>query len=50
MFQGAREAGADVCLAKPVEVEQLIELIRGEYEGSSKRKTRGRKIGKKLNR
>ncbi|MBN2287726.1 MAG: response regulator [Candidatus Glassbacteria bacterium] len=47
MFQGAREAGADECLAKPVEIESLIELIRGEYQGAGKRKARGRKIGRK---
>ena len=47
MFQSAREAGADECLAKPVEIERLIELIRGEYQAASKRKTRGRKIGRR---
>ena len=38
MFQRAREAGADECVAKPVEVERLINLIHGEYRSSSKRK------------
>ena len=47
MFQRAREAGADECVAKPVEIERLIELIRGEYKGAGKRKTRGRKIGRR---
>ena len=47
MFQGAREAGADECLAKPVQVEKLIELIRGEYRGASGRKRRGRKSSRK---
>ena len=46
-FQAAREAGADECLAKPVGVERLIELIRKEYQAASKRKTRGRKIGRR---
>ena len=47
MFQRAREAGADECVAKPIEVERLIELIRGEYKGTGKRKTRGRKSGRR---
>ena len=38
MFQRAREAGADECLAKPVDVARLINLIHGEYRSSSKRK------------
>jgi len=47
MFKGAREAGANECLAKPVEVERLIEMIRGEYQSTGRRKTRGRKIGRR---
>jgi two-component system OmpR family response regulator len=49
MFQSAREAGADECLAKPIEIERLIELIRGEYQAAGRRKTRGRKIGRRQN-
>jgi len=38
MFQKALNAGADVCLAKPVDVERLINLIHGEYRSSGKPK------------
>ena len=39
-FQEACNIGAYLCLAKPVDVPRLMELIRGEYQGSGKRKTR----------
>ena len=38
--QEAFNIGADLCLTKPVDVARLIELIRGEYQGSGKRKAR----------
>ena len=40
IFQEAYNIGADLCLAKPLDIERLIELIRGEYQGSGKRTTR----------
>ncbi|HUU29280.1 MAG TPA: response regulator, partial [archaeon] len=46
MFQQAREAGADECLAKPVDVNTLIDLIRSQFQSLRPRKTRGRKARK----
>jgi len=43
MFQRAREAGADDCLAKPVDVSTLIDMIRNLYLNPRPRRMRGRR-------
>jgi len=43
MFQRAREAGADECLAKPVDISTLIAMISNLFQSHGPRKTRGRK-------
>ena len=43
MFQRAREAGADECLAKPVDMNTLMDMIRSLYQSPRPRRTRGRK-------
>lgn len=43
MFQRAREAGADECLAKPVDINTLMDMIRSLYQSPRQRRTRGRK-------
>lgn len=43
MFQRAREAGADECLAKPVDMSTLMAMIRSLYQSPRPRRTRGRK-------
>ena len=43
MFQRAREAGADECLAKPVDMNTLMAMIRSLYQSPRPRRTRGRK-------
>ncbi len=43
MFQRAREAGADECLAKPVDMSTLMDMIRSLYQSPRQRRTRGRK-------
>ncbi|MEA2062859.1 MAG: response regulator [Gemmatimonadota bacterium] len=43
MFQRAREAGADECLAKPIEIDQLLKLIREKFQSGKPRTRRGRK-------
>ena len=40
LFKWAREAGADECLAKPVDIDRLMMLIHKEYRSAGKRKKR----------
>ena len=43
MFQQARQAGADECLAKPIDVDTLKDLIRTQYLTPKPRRRRGRR-------
>jgi two-component system OmpR family response regulator len=43
VFQQARAAGANECLAKPLDINTLIDLIRGQFQSAKPRRTRGRK-------
>ena len=43
MFQRARESGANECLAKPVDMSTLMDMIRNLHHSSSPRRGRGRK-------
>ena len=43
MFQRARESGANECLAKPVDMNTLMDMIRNLHHNTSPRRGRGRK-------
>ncbi|MEA1996768.1 MAG: response regulator, partial [Gemmatimonadota bacterium] len=44
MFQKARDAGANECLAKPIDVDTLMVMIRTHFQSPKLRRTRGRKV------
>ncbi len=46
MFQRARESGANECLAKPVDISTLMDMIRNLHHNPSPRRGRGRKARK----
>jgi two-component system, OmpR family, response regulator len=48
MFKRAREAGADECLSKPIDLATLIDLIRSQVQSTGPRRTRGRKPKKRM--
>ncbi len=50
VFQQAREAGANECLSKPLDVGTLIELIRSQFQSPRPRRTRGRKARRLISR
>ena len=43
IFKRARDAGADECLSKPLDVTTLIDLIRSQFQTPLPRRTRGRR-------